>query len=111
MVYRGPSVASEPKNLPSGRLSRLSNLARVGLRSGATLLMSRDADAAAQHAAEVLGRLRGLAAKVGQMASYIDGFLPESQRQSYEVALSALRAAAPRSSSEAIVETIEQELG
>ena len=35
---------------------------------------------AAEHAAEVLGNLRGVAAKVGQMAGYVDGVVPEPLR-------------------------------
>jgi predicted unusual protein kinase regulating ubiquinone biosynthesis (AarF/ABC1/UbiB family) len=104
-------VEPDPKKLPVGRLSRLTSLARVGLRTGATLLLSRETDAAAKHAAEVLGKLRGLAAKVGQMASYVDGFIPEAHRESYELALRGLRAAAPHSSSQAIRQLVEQELG
>jgi predicted unusual protein kinase regulating ubiquinone biosynthesis (AarF/ABC1/UbiB family) len=104
-------VESDPKNLPVGRLSRLTSLARVGLRTGATLLLSRETDAAAKQAAEVLGKLRGLAAKVGQMASYVDGFIPEAHRESYELALRGLRAAAPHSSSRAIRQLVERELG
>jgi predicted unusual protein kinase regulating ubiquinone biosynthesis (AarF/ABC1/UbiB family) len=104
-------VDSDPKHLPVGRLSRLSKLARVGLRTGASLLLSRDSVAAAKQAAEVLGRLRGLAAKVGQMASYVDGFVPEAQRETYELALRGLQAAAPRSSTPAIRALVESELG
>jgi predicted unusual protein kinase regulating ubiquinone biosynthesis (AarF/ABC1/UbiB family) len=103
-------VGPPPKNLPVGRLSRLTSLARVGLRSGASLLLSRQTDAAAKQAAEVLGHLRGLAAKVGQMASYVDGFVPEAHRESYETALRGLRAAAPHSSPRAIRHVVEQEL-
>ena len=108
---RSVSVDSDPKHLPVGRLSRLSKLARVGLRTGASLLLSRDSVAAAKQAAEVLGRLRGLAAKVGQMASYVDGFVPEAQRETYELALRGLQAAAPRSATPAIRALVESELG
>ena len=104
-------MGEDPKSVPVGRLSRLSSLARVGLRTGASLILARDGEAAAKSAAEVLGKLRGLAAKVGQMASYIDGFIPEAQREAYELALRGLRAAAPRSAPEAIVKLIERELG
>jgi predicted unusual protein kinase regulating ubiquinone biosynthesis (AarF/ABC1/UbiB family) len=104
-------VESDPKNVPVGRLSRLSSLAKTGLRSGASMLLSRDADAAAKQAARVLGNMRGLAAKVGQMASYVDGFIPEPQREAYERALAGLRAAAPRSPPAAVRALIESELG
>jgi predicted unusual protein kinase regulating ubiquinone biosynthesis (AarF/ABC1/UbiB family) len=104
-------VAADPKDLPVGRLSRLSKLARVGVRTGASLLLARDGEAAAKHAADMLGRLRGVAAKIGQMASYIDGIVPEAQREHYELAMRGLRAAAPQSSSSAIVAVVEAELG
>ena len=47
----------------------------------------RAGESAAERAAEVLGTLRGVAAKVGQMASYVDGVVPEGQREAYELAL------------------------
>lgn len=94
-----------------GRLARLSGLARAGLRSGTSLLLSRDGSAAAQHAAQVLGRMRGLAAKLGQMASYVDGFVPEAQRDAYELALRGLRAAAPQSPPDRVRQLVETELG
>ena len=46
-------------------------------------LFTRDPAKAAEHMAEALGNLRGLAAKVGQMASYIDGFVPEAQAETF----------------------------
>ncbi len=101
---------SPPRSLPTGRLGRLTRLARVGARTGASLLMSGDGRGAAQQAAEVLGSLRGLAAKVGQMASYVDGVVPERHREAYETALRGLRAAAPTSSPEAIRGAVEREL-
>ncbi len=96
--------------LPVGRLSRLARLAAVGARTGASLLASKDGAGAAEYAADVLGNLRGLAAKIGQMASYVDGFVPEEHRAAYERALGALRAAAPRSEPSAIRRVIEEEL-
>jgi len=96
---------------PTKRLSRLLRLAEVGARSGGALLYQRGADAAARRAADVLGNLRGLAAKVGQMASYVDGFVPEAQRETYQRALTRLQAAAPRSSPEVARELVERELG
>lgn len=75
------------------------------------MLLSRDGTAAAVHAAQVLGRLRGLAAKLGQMASYVDGMVPDAQREAYETAMRGLRAAAPRSHPEAVRRIVEEELG
>ncbi|HKP62225.1 MAG TPA: AarF/ABC1/UbiB kinase family protein [Polyangiales bacterium] len=92
-------------------MARLSGLARAGLRSGTSMLLSRDGQAAAKHAAQVLGRLRGLAAKIGQMASYVDGMVPEAQREAYELAMKGLRAAAPRSPPDRVRSLVESELG
>ncbi|NUO51964.1 MAG: AarF/ABC1/UbiB kinase family protein [Polyangiaceae bacterium] len=97
--------------LPSGRLGRLIRLAKLGASTGASLALSDDGARAAGIAAEVLGEMRGLAAKVGQMASYVDGMVPEGHRPAYERALQALQANAPSSSYASVKETIESELG
>lgn len=102
---------SRDRRVPEGRLGRLARLATVGARTGASMLLSKDGASAAHHAAEVLGTLRGIAAKVGQMASYVDGVVPEEHRAAYESALRSLRAAAPTSSPEAIRRAVEEELG
>lgn len=101
----------ENSTLPTGRLSRLTRLVGLSARTSASLLLSRDGEAAARVAAEVLGNLRGLAAKIGQMASYVDGVVPEAHRAAYEAALKKLRSAAPSSSPEAVRALIETELG
>jgi predicted unusual protein kinase regulating ubiquinone biosynthesis (AarF/ABC1/UbiB family) len=103
------ALVTESK-VPTGRLGRIARLARVGARTGASLLMSKDSSGAAAHAAEILGNLRGLATKVGQMASYVDGFVPDAHRAAFEKALGGLRAAAPRSPFDAVKRTIETEL-
>ena len=105
------SACSDERKVPQGRLSRFARLAATGVRSGAGLLFDRDGGSAAKHAAEALGTLRGLAAKIGQMASYVDGLVPEEHRQAYETALSALRAQAPTSSPAAIRAAVEEDLG
>ena len=96
--------------MPEGRFARLSRMASVGLRTGAGLLL-RDGEGSAKQAAAVLGQLRGIAAKVGQMAGYVDGVIPPEHREAYEKALSALQAAAPRSNASEIRRFVEQELG
>lgn len=101
----------DERDLPTGRLGRFARLASTGLRAGVGVLIDKDARAAAMHAAEVLGTLRGLAAKVGQMASYVDGVIPEGQREHYEVAMKGLRAATPRSSPSEVRALITAELG
>jgi predicted unusual protein kinase regulating ubiquinone biosynthesis (AarF/ABC1/UbiB family) len=107
-------VAKTPKetSLPSGRLGRLARMTALGVRTGMGALRGKGTgEAAAERAAEVLGTLRGLAAKMGQMASYVDGIVPEAHRDAYEASLKALRAQAPRSSAEAVRRTLEAELG
>jgi len=103
---------SDDKKVPQGRLSRLASLASVGMRSGASLLLSRAGKSgdAAGRAADVLGQLRGLAAKAGQMAGYVDGVIPAEHRESWETALEVLQAAAPRSSTAEIRALVESEL-
>ncbi|HWB76867.1 MAG TPA: AarF/UbiB family protein, partial [Nannocystaceae bacterium] len=100
----------DARQVPTGRLSRFARMVGVGARTGASLLLSRDGKGAAEHAAEVLGSLRGLAAKVGQMASYVDGFVPDDHRESYERAMGKLLAATPHSSPAAIRALVEAEL-
>jgi predicted unusual protein kinase regulating ubiquinone biosynthesis (AarF/ABC1/UbiB family) len=101
---------SEDRPLPASRLGRLARLAAMGVRTGASLIVDRGGGGAAEHAAEVLGNLRGLAAKVGQMASYVDGLVPEGQAPAFEASLKALQAQAPRSSPAAIRRAVEEEL-
>lgn len=98
-------------DLPRGRLARLGKLATLGARTGLSLVASRDGADAAASATRVLGQMRGLAAKVGQMASYVDGVVPEAHRAAYEATLASLRAAAPTSSFESVRATIEADLG
>jgi predicted unusual protein kinase regulating ubiquinone biosynthesis (AarF/ABC1/UbiB family) len=108
-ISSGP-MANERK-LPAGRLGRLTRLAGLGARTGVSMLRKKGPEAAAEHAAEVLGSLRGLAAKIGQMASYVDGVVPESHRDAYETTLRTLRAAAPTSPPAAIRAVVEEDLG
>jgi predicted unusual protein kinase regulating ubiquinone biosynthesis (AarF/ABC1/UbiB family) len=106
----GPKMASQRK-LPEGRLSRLALLASVGAKTGISLLTKSGSEAAAERTAEVLGRMRGLAAKVGQIASYVDGIIPEANREVYEKALAGLRDSAMTSSFAEMKSSIESELG
>ena len=92
-------------------MGRFVRLAGLGARTSASLLFSKSGESAAERAAEVLGTLRGVAAKLGQMASYVDGVVPEGQREAYEVALRKLRDQAPTSTSAEIRALVERELG
>jgi predicted unusual protein kinase regulating ubiquinone biosynthesis (AarF/ABC1/UbiB family) len=107
-----PSSArlADDRKIPEGRVGRFVRLASLSARTGASLLFTKGGEAAAERAAEVLGTLRGVAAKVGQMASYVDGIVPEGQREVYEVALRKLREQAPTSTSDDIRALVEREL-
>src|SRR5438309_4562933 len=74
------NVMDDEKKVPEGRFGRFARLAAMGVRTGAGMLVDRDGGGTAKNAAAVLGTLRGLAAKVGQMASYVDGVVPEAHR-------------------------------
>lgn len=100
----------DQRSIPQSRLGRFARLAAMGVRTGAGMLVDKRGTSAAEHAAEVLGTLRGLAAKVGQMASYVDGLVPEQHAPAFEASLKALRAQAPRSSPQAIRALVEEEL-
>lgn len=103
---------SDDRRVPTGRFRRLAGAAKLGARAGASYLLSRDGGKlSAEKAADVLGSMRGLAAKIGQVASYVDGLIPENQRHAYAAALSGLQSAAARSSPEDIRSLVEQELG
>lgn len=114
-----PAPVSRDEKLPKGRLGRLRRLAGVGLRVGADAVRAqvggnKDGDgggATAERAAQVLGQLRGVAAKVGQMAGYIDGVVPEGQRDNYERWMKTLMDQAPRSSLESVRATVAADLG
>lgn len=97
-------------DVPQNRFGRLARLAALGVKTGAGMLVGRESPKAADEAARVLGNLRGLAAKVGQMGSYVDGLVPEAQREAYETSLRVLRAQAPRSSAASIRALVETEL-
>jgi predicted unusual protein kinase regulating ubiquinone biosynthesis (AarF/ABC1/UbiB family) len=102
---------NDSRLLPPGRIGRIARLAAAGARLGAQRLRGGDETDSALHAVRVLGNLRGLATKVGQMASYVDGVLPAAQRDTYGAAMSALFRAAPASPPEAIRALVEDELG
>jgi predicted unusual protein kinase regulating ubiquinone biosynthesis (AarF/ABC1/UbiB family) len=107
-------VRVQEKGVPQSRIGRMARLAALAVDTGASMVLGRsdEADArAAEKAAEVLGTLRGLAAKIGQMASYVDGLVPEDKRDAFEASLRVLRAQAPRSSGDAIRRVVEDELG
>lgn len=99
------------RKVSGSRLGRMARLAALGMRTGAGMAFGRSDELAAEDAAAVLGNLRGLAAKMGQMASYVDGLVPEGKRDAFEASLKVLRAQAPRSSAGDVRALVEEELG
>lgn len=108
--YAYPQV-SQDGFAPEGRFGRFARFAMMGGAVATRRLFTRDPTKAAEHMAEVLGNLRGLAAKVGQMASYVDGFVPDAQSETFQAVLRQLQAAAPKSPAKAVRGLLERELG
>src|SRR5918999_4038042 len=74
--------------------TRAANLART--REGAAEALERRHMEAAQRMVETLGRMKGAALKIGQLASFIDTeFLPPEYRELYQEQLGQLRTSAP----------------
>lgn len=96
--------------IPKGRVRRLARMARAGAVAGAGAVLGRKSDAAAAYASEILSELRGLAAKAGQMAGYVDGFVPPGQRKAFEAAMGSLQAATRASPPVMVRELVEREL-
>lgn len=101
----------DEKKIPTSHLGRFARVAAAGARLGAGRLMGGDASNPVSQAAELLGTLRGVATKLGQMASYVDGVVPEEHRDAYEKGMKGLLAAAPRSSVADIRAALEKSLG
>ena len=103
------------KALPTSRIGRLARLAALGTRVGAGrlagVLGAGNEASIASAAADALGTMRGLALKMGQMASYVAGLGPEPHRDTYERARRGLRAAAPAITPAAAAEVVRAELG
>jgi predicted unusual protein kinase regulating ubiquinone biosynthesis (AarF/ABC1/UbiB family) len=102
---------SRDSSVPESRFGRFARFAKMGGAVATVRLFTRDPAKAAEQMAEALGNLRGLAAKVGQMASYVDGFVPEAQAEAFQAVLRQLQAAAPRSPAPAVRALLERELG
>lgn len=102
---------ADERKIPRGRLSRVAKLARAGASSGIALLRSKSASGTADKVAGMLGELRGVATKVGQMASYVDGLIPPEHAEAFEKSMAKLRAGAPSSSSADIRRTLLEDLG
>ncbi|MBL8604552.1 MAG: AarF/ABC1/UbiB kinase family protein [Myxococcales bacterium] len=108
--------------LPKGRIARglalvklaareLPTVANRVMRDNAPPLDALLVKESAERAVKVLGDLRGLAMKIGQTASYVDGLLPPEATEVYQKTLSKLQSQAPTVSFEEIRTEIERGLG
>jgi predicted unusual protein kinase regulating ubiquinone biosynthesis (AarF/ABC1/UbiB family) len=109
--------------IPKGRLARgfaLVQLAAAELPSVAGRVLRGDdaapmdlelARASAERAVKVLGDLRGLALKLGQTLSYVDGLLPPEATDVYQKTLSRLQSGAPTVTFADVRAEIERGLG
>jgi predicted unusual protein kinase regulating ubiquinone biosynthesis (AarF/ABC1/UbiB family) len=105
-------LMDEERKIPKGRISRLARFASAGARTGLTLLRKGgDANDSARKTAAILGQMRGVATKLGQMASYVDGVVPPEHREAYEKQMAKLQASTPRSAPAQIRLAIERDLG
>jgi len=107
---------SNERKLPISRTGRLARLAGVGARAGfeklAGFLGKRGSeDSLAQAAADALGTMRGLALKLGQMASYVDGLVAQEHRELYQRTMRGLREAAATMSADAARQVVIGEFG
>jgi predicted unusual protein kinase regulating ubiquinone biosynthesis (AarF/ABC1/UbiB family) len=91
----------------------MTQLASLGMRSTAAAVMGASDDGAglARATVETLGAMRGLALKVGQMASYVDGCIPVDYQDAFERTLRTLRDGAPAMSEREAARVVRTELG
>ena len=102
---------SDERTVPEGQVGRLLALGALGVRTAAARTLDPSGDGGAAAAADVLGTMRGLASKLGQMASYVDGLVPQQHRDAYEFALKMLQANAPKTKAALIRKVVEEQLG
>ena len=122
-------MADDPSDraIPKSRLARS---AKLGMRAGAEGVrfagtkatgavrskekrrerMDETALASAERLVDTLGAMKGVAMKMGQLASFIDtDYLPEEYRELYQEKLAALRTTAPAMPWEKVRRVLEQE--
>jgi predicted unusual protein kinase regulating ubiquinone biosynthesis (AarF/ABC1/UbiB family) len=104
-----------------GRLSRGLPLAGLAVRQGASRVagkLTRDEEKQldrftreAERYVAVLGDMKGVAMKIGQLVSFIDaGAIPEQHRSAYQQVLGSLQADAPPMPFETVSDVLEREL-
>ena len=128
MSARGPSAGKHEKPIPTGRLRRTAKVGELvggqAVRSYATRAANITRSQASRQAAvdrrqieeaekivDVLGHMKGVAMKVGQIASVIDlEGLPPDARDRFQAKLASLRDSAPRVSFKDMRRVIEDDL-
>ena len=103
-------IDEDKTKLPLGRFSRITKLASASLKTGADLLSKGQSENRVMDTVKLLGQLRGVAAKMGQMMSYVDGIVPEGKHELYEKTMETLQTQAPKSDSGEIRALVESEL-
>lgn len=99
-------------HVPTGRLRRLARLAKTSATTGIAMLKQADDVATkVERTTEVLSNMRGMATKVGQMASYIDGVIPDQHRMIFEKSMEKLQSKAQTSTVADIRRVVERDLG
>src|ERR671937_1171000 len=120
-------MARKDESIPQGRVSRTAKVGTVigsqgaryaGTRAaniarskerGAEALESRHLEAD-ERMVETLGRMKGAAMKIGQLASFIDTeFLPPEYRELYQEQLAELRTSAPPMPWKKVSKVLEEE--
>jgi predicted unusual protein kinase regulating ubiquinone biosynthesis (AarF/ABC1/UbiB family) len=120
-------MAKDDSAIPKGRVRRTAEVGSVvgsqGVRYAGTrarnVARSKDQAAvaleqrhleAAERMVETLGRMKGAALKIGQLASFIDTeFLPPEYRELYQDKLASLRTSAPSMPWEKVSTVLEEE--
>ena len=115
-----PTVARD--NIRQGRLARGLPLAGLAVRQGVGRVagkLTRDEQRKldrftreAERYVAVLGDMKGVAMKVGQLLSFLDtGAIPDRHRVAYQQIIGALQADAPPMPFETVLDVLERELG
>ncbi|MCP4808183.1 MAG: AarF/ABC1/UbiB kinase family protein [Proteobacteria bacterium] len=101
--------------MKKGRFSRIAQLGGMAVGVGADLARTAVADTfhrqAAKRLARVLGEMKGLPLKMGQLLSYIDDMIPPEQRETYREILGELQASTVTFPFEEMEAVVVEQLG
>src|SRR4051812_38551368 len=122
-----PAMAKDDSSIPKGRIRRTAQVgsavgtqgARYAGTRAANITRSKEAGdealerrhlEAAERKVQTLGKMKGAAMKIGQLASFIDTeFLPPEYRELYQEELAALRTSAPPMPWKKVSKVLEEE--